>query len=256
MGYLGHNSELTAPAERVIVLPEANSGLPLKGDFERMARRRFQRIFTETHRRLPQSSSEKGRCNPPCRRQLEGPGPVRLTVGFRLRPPTNAVQERFAQRFGNHAPPFAALTVLLLKHIRDAQDTVMALSQNRTPEIVAPDVARFVSSLATAWRAGEVRPTHRQEPKPGHWWRTRPDPFAEVWPVLLSWLEERPDMEAKEMLKRLQASGYGEFPDGQLRTLQRRVQVWRMRIVQQLVYGADAAAAPNKSPSPEPPHGR
>jgi hypothetical protein len=145
--------------------------------------------------------------------------------------------------------------VLLLKHIRDAQDTVMALSQNRTPEIVAPDVARFVSSLATAWRAGEVRPTHRQEPKPGHWWRTRPDPFAEVWPVLLSWLEERPDMEAKEMLKRLQASGYGEFPDGQLRTLQRRVRVWRMRIVQQLVYGADAAAASNKSPSPEPPHG-
>ena len=146
--------------------------------------------------------------------------------------------------------------VLLLKHIRDAQDTVMALSQNRTPEIVAPDVARFVSSLATAWRAGEVRPTHRQEPKPGHWWRTRPDPFAEVWPVLLSWLEERPDMEAKEMLKRLQASGYGEFPDGQLRTLQRRVRVWRVRIVQQLVYGADAVATPNKSPSPEPlPHG-
>ena len=97
-----------------------------------------------------------------------------------------------------------------------------------------------------AWRAGEVRPTHRQEPKPGHWWRTRPDPFAEVWPVLLSWLEERPDMEAKEMLKRLQTSGYGEFPDGQLRTLQRRVRGWRMRIVQQLVYGTDVAAELNK----------
>jgi hypothetical protein len=55
-------------------------------------------------------------------------------------------------------------------------------------------------------------------------------------------------MEAKEMLKRLQASGYGEFTDGQLRTLQRRVRVWRMRIVQQLVYGADDAAQPNKDP--------
>src|ERR1700676_304714 len=41
---------------------------------------------------------------------------------------------------------------------------------------------------------------------------------------------------------------YGEFPDGQLRTLQRRVRVSRMRIVQQLVYGADAAAEPNKDP--------
>ena len=39
---LGHNSERTAPAERVIVLTEANSSLPLKGDFERMARRRHQ----------------------------------------------------------------------------------------------------------------------------------------------------------------------------------------------------------------------
>ena len=39
----GHNSQMTAPAERVIVLPEANSGLPLRGDFERMARKRFQR---------------------------------------------------------------------------------------------------------------------------------------------------------------------------------------------------------------------
>jgi hypothetical protein len=62
-------------------------------------------------------------------------------------------------------------------------------------------------------------------------------------------------MEAKEMLKRLQTSGYGEFPDGQLRTLQRRVRLWRKRIVQQLVYGADPAAASNKSSSPELPHG-
>jgi hypothetical protein len=133
--------------------------------------------------------------------------------------------------------------VLLLKQIREAQDTVTALMQNRTPETVAPDVAAFVSSLATAWRAGEVQPTHRRAPKPGRWWRSRKDPFAEVWPVLLGWLEERPDMEAKQMLKRLQGSGYGEFPDGQLRTLQRRVRLWRMRIVQQLVYGTGETAA-------------
>jgi hypothetical protein len=136
--------------------------------------------------------------------------------------------------------------VLLLKHIREAQDTVMALSQNKTPETAAPDVSAFVSSLATAWKAGEVRPTHRQEPKPGHWWRSRPDPFAEVWPVLLGWLEERPDLEAKEMLKRLQATGYGNFPDGQLRTLQRRVRVWRAQIVQHLVYGTERTNSENR----------
>jgi integrase len=38
----GHQPEMTDAVGRVIVLPEANSGLPLKGDFERMARRRYQ----------------------------------------------------------------------------------------------------------------------------------------------------------------------------------------------------------------------
>jgi hypothetical protein len=133
--------------------------------------------------------------------------------------------------------------VLLLKGIREAQDMLMALSQNTTPAAVPSDVPAFVRSLATSWRTGEVRPTHRQETKPGRWWRSRPDPFAAVWPVLLGWLEERPDMEAKAMLQRLQASGYGNFPDGQLRTLQRRVQVWRKQIVQQLVYGAEPQTA-------------
>jgi len=136
--------------------------------------------------------------------------------------------------------------VLLLKHIRDAQDTVMALSQGRTPEVVAPDVATFVKSLRTAWHSGEVRPTHRQEPKPGRWWRSRKDPFAEVWPVLLGWLEEQPDMEAKQMLKRLQTTGYGDYPDKLLRTLQRRVRTWRMRIVQKLVYGTQAPGSPEQ----------
>src|SRR5271165_2312724 len=42
MKNLGHNSQMTAPSARGIVLPEAISGLPLKGDFQRMARRRFQ----------------------------------------------------------------------------------------------------------------------------------------------------------------------------------------------------------------------
>jgi hypothetical protein len=133
--------------------------------------------------------------------------------------------------------------VLLLKGIREAQETLMALSQDRTPETAVPDVSTFVKNLATTWRNGEVRPTHRQEVKPGHWWRSRPDPFAAVWPVLLGWLEEKPDMEAKAMLQRLQASGFGQFPDGQLRTLQRRVRVWRKQIVQQLVYGVEPQTA-------------
>lgn len=83
--------------------------------------------------------------------------------------------------------------VRLLKHIRDAQNSVMAISEKLTPPPISEDLQKFVSSLATAWRSGEVRPTHRREPQPGRWWRTRRDPFSEVWLVLLSWLKDRPD---------------------------------------------------------------
>jgi hypothetical protein len=131
--------------------------------------------------------------------------------------------------------------VLLLKHIRDAQSAVVAFSQNIAPPPLSEDMQKFVSSLSTAWSSGEVRPTHRREPQSGRSWRTRRDPFADIWPVLLGWLEERPDMEAKEMLKRLQASGYGSYTDGQLRTLQRRVREWRRRIAHDLIYGTDVA---------------
>src|SRR5258708_38392534 len=101
----------------------------------------------------------------------------------------------------------------------------MALSQNRTPETVAPDVAAFVSSLATAWRAGEVRPTHRREPKQdvgGAHVKTLCRGLAG-----LAWLEGRPELEAKERLKGLHASGYREVPGSHVRTLPRRVRCWR-----------------------------
>src|SRR5215469_12087310 len=38
---------LIAPQGGAIVMSEANSGFPLKGDFERMARRRYQRGFLQ-----------------------------------------------------------------------------------------------------------------------------------------------------------------------------------------------------------------
>lgn len=133
--------------------------------------------------------------------------------------------------------------VRLLKYIRDAQNAVVAISQNQIPAPLSEDVRQFVNNLATAWQEGEVRPTHRQQPRAGRWWRTRKDPFADVWPVLLGWLEERPDLEAKEMLKRLQASGYGTYQDGQLRTLQRRVRLWRASRARELVYGPETASA-------------
>ncbi len=58
-------------------------------------------------------------------------------------------------------------------------------------------------------------------------WRTRPDAFAEVWPELQAQLEQQPGLEAKTLFGELQRRLPGRFADGQLRTLQRRVQRWR-----------------------------
>jgi len=60
-----------------------------------------------------------------------------------------------------------------------------------------------------------------------HTWRTRPDPFAEVWPQLQEQLAVNPGLEAKTLFQALQKQYPGRFPDGQMRTLQRRVKRWR-----------------------------
>lgn len=58
-------------------------------------------------------------------------------------------------------------------------------------------------------------------------WRTRTDPFAEVWEEVERLLEINPGLEAKTVFEYLQRRQPGRFQDGQLRTLQRRVKVWR-----------------------------
>ncbi len=68
------------------------------------------------------------------------------------------------------------------------------------------------------------RTTRQQGPR---WWRTRPDPFAAVWAEVGAWLAAAPERTAKSLFVALQQRYPGRFPDVQLRTLQRRVQVWR-----------------------------
>ena len=62
---------------------------------------------------------------------------------------------------------------------------------------------------------------------PGPRWRTREDCFQEVWEEVLSLLEVNAGLEAKTIFEYLQRRYAGRFADGQLRTLQRRVRVWR-----------------------------
>ena len=60
-----------------------------------------------------------------------------------------------------------------------------------------------------------------------HTWRTREDPFSDVWEAIKEKLEINPGLEAKTLFEDLQRHSPGQFADGQLRTLQRRVKIWR-----------------------------
>lgn len=65
------------------------------------------------------------------------------------------------------------------------------------------------------------------EPPGDRSWRTREDPFVHVWSEVEEQLQLAPELQAKTLFEWLQQRYPGQFHEGQLRTLQRRVKVWR-----------------------------
>jgi hypothetical protein len=58
-------------------------------------------------------------------------------------------------------------------------------------------------------------------------WRNRADAFVEVWGEVCELLKVSAGLEAKTVFEYLQRRYVGQFEDGQLRTLQRRIKTWR-----------------------------
>ena len=134
--------------------------------------------------------------------------------------------------------------VRLLQQIRAAQQQLVDIADKpvlgETAKPALPTLEEFLSGLRTAWREGEVRPTSVARAKPKRS-RRRPDPFAAVTVELRGWFEAEPWHTSRELLERLQAQCPGVYPDGQLRTLQRRLKEWRREAAHQMVFGATTA---------------
>lgn len=96
--------------------------------------------------------------------------------------------------------------VELLHRVRESQAALAALvSHDRATEGPGrKTLDQFLSQLPQLWRSGEVRPTHRAHFDKLRHWRTRKDPFGEVWFDILAWLQRDPDATAKELFGRLQ----------------------------------------------------
>jgi hypothetical protein len=74
---------------------------------------------------------------------------------------------------------------------------------------------------------------YRQSPIPRT--RRRPDPLQAHWAELCEWLSDDPDQTGSELFTTLRTKYPDCYTAGQLRTLQRRLKIWRHEAVQPLI---------------------
>lgn len=98
------------------------------------------------------------------------------------------------------------------------------LMKTEKTKAAAAAKAGMDEKTARKWRESSCMPSETQVERT---WRTRPDPFAEVWDEMSAKLELNAGLEAQTLFEDLQRRYPGRFADGQLRTLQRRVKIWR-----------------------------
>jgi hypothetical protein len=99
------------------------------------------------------------------------------------------------------------------------------LSNTEKNQEIAAAKAGMDPTTARRYRKLERLPS---ELKKERLWRTREDPFGEVWGAVQKQIEESPGLEAKTLFEWLQREQPGQFSDGQIRTLQRRIKLWRV----------------------------
>jgi len=111
--------------------------------------------------------------------------------------------------------------------VTDAQVRLLRqkMSEGKTQEAASAAAGMSVRSGRT-WQEGPL-PSQRRRPRD---WRTRIDPFSEVWaadiePLLVA--DERGVLDGTTLMAVLEERYPGRFGAGQLRTLQRRLRDWR-----------------------------
>ena len=99
------------------------------------------------------------------------------------------------------------------------------LSEGKTLEVSAAR-SGMDEKTARKYRKLDRLPSEIRAARHRHW-RTREDPFEAVWEEVKSFFELNNGLEAKTVFEYLQGKYPGQFSDGQLRTFQRRIKVWR-----------------------------
>jgi hypothetical protein len=109
-------------------------------------------------------------------------------------------------------------------------EQVKLLRKKRMEETITEQAAAASAAMspptARKWRQGPMP----SDSKTGRWWRTREDPFDQVWltdivPLLEA--DQKRELQARTILGELEDKHPGKFEEGQVRTLQRRIRDWR-----------------------------
>ncbi len=98
--------------------------------------------------------------------------------------------------------------------------------EKQTPLITAASKAGMSERTARTWRDAGKLPSETERERN---WRTREDPFEELWPEAQALLASDPGLQAKTVFEELQRRYPERLKPGQLRTLQRRFRAWRAR---------------------------
>ena len=96
-------------------------------------------------------------------------------------------------------------------------------NKEKTLSTAASKAGMAENTARKYFRLGTL-PSQLKEP---HTWRTRKDPFDEVWSKAKEYLGLNNGLEAKSLFEHFQREYPGQFSDGQLRTFQRKVKTWR-----------------------------
>jgi hypothetical protein len=101
---------------------------------------------------------------------------------------------------------------------------LIRLSRMEQDQDIAAARAGMDAKTARKYLRGARLPSELRPDRP---WRTREDGFSEVWEEGRQEIDVNPGLEAKTLFEWLQRKYPGQYADGQLRTLQRRIKVWR-----------------------------
>lgn len=109
-------------------------------------------------------------------------------------------------------------------HITDQQVRLYMNKRKHHTQEAAAAMAGFSERTARRIERGIHQPSHNLP----RTWRTRSDPFADVWESeLVPLLQHTPKLKAITLLGKLQETHPGRFPFSMRRTLERRVSQWR-----------------------------